>query len=183
MSPGLVASILIPDSDDEDDKGKGKYPIGSVIVIGDSDDDSALPYPSYPSQPLALPSSIPATPLKGTRQFKPLFADGYSPGDFFNTEGDPDNVAVSPSAPNADLRARQLEKIEKYMKMPLAELQARSAARRAARALKSHVDENTASTSALPRDDNDEVDYGIQEFSAAGLQEIDAILDSLVNGA
>lgn len=72
MSPGLVAStpqphtdgelspppatsltasgpILIPDSDDEDEKGKGKYPIGSVIVIGDSDDDSTIPYPSYPS--------------------------------------------------------------------------------------------------------------------------------------
>ena len=223
VSPGLVASmlqphadgepspppatsltasgpIIIPDSDNEDEKGegKGKYPIGSVIVIGDSDDDSALPQPSYPSQPPALPFLMPATPLKGTRRFKPLFTDGYSPGDFFSAEGEPDNVAISPNAPNVDLRARQLEKIEKYMKMPLTDLQARSAARRATRALKSYVDNrtastsvvpqddvdrNVASTSALPRDDDDEVDYGIVEFNAEGLQELDTILDSLTNGA
>ena len=79
------------------------------------------------------------------------------------------------------------------MKMPLTDLQARSAARRATRALKLYVDNraastsvvpqddvdrNVASTSALPRDDDDEVDYGIMEFNAEGLQELDAILDS-----
>jgi len=141
---------------------------------------------------------MPATPLKGTRRFKPLFTDGYSPSDYFNAEGEPDNVAISPNAPNVDLRARQLEKIEEYMKMPLADLQARSAARRTTRALKSHVnnhaasssiipqddvDRNVASTSALPRDDDDEVDYGIEEFNADGLQELDMILGSLANGA
>ena len=113
-----------------------------MIVIGDSDDDSG---PSYPSKPPALPSPIPATPLKGTRRFKPLFPDGYSLSDFFNAEGDPDDVAMFSNTPNVDLQARQLEKIKKYMKMPLADLQARAAARRAARALKSaYVDNRTA---------------------------------------
>ena len=119
-------AILILDSDSDDDhtceKGKGKQPrmqpiprIGNVIVIGDSDNNSALPqkpYPSSPSHPLALSPTIPATPLKGTRCFKPLFPDGYSPGKFFNAEG-------SPNAPNVSLRACQLEQeIEKYMKTP-----------------------------------------------------------------
>ena len=113
-----------------------------MIVIGDSDDDSG---PSYPSKPPALPSPIPATPLKGTGRFKPLFPDGYSLSDFFNAEGDPDDVAMFSNTPNVDLQARQLEKIKKYMKMPLADLQARAAARRAARALKSaYVDNRTA---------------------------------------
>ena len=81
--------------------------------------------------------------------------------------------------------------------MPLADLQAKTAARRAARALKSYVNNNTASTlalpqgdlnnnaastSALPWDDNDEINYGIPEFDAAGLQELDVILDGLANG-
>ena len=126
---------------------------------------------------------MPGTPLKGIRRFKPLFEDGYNQDDFFNADGDPDNVAVSPNAPSASLRARQLEKIEQYMKMPSTLLQARSAARRAARVPKSYVDSNAASTSALPQDDDDEIDYGIPEFNAAGLQELDAILDSLSNGA
>ena len=175
-------AILIPDSDSEDEEGKGKHPIGNVIVISDSDDDSALPQKPYPSHPAPL-SFMPGTPLKGIRRFKPLFEDGYNQDDFFNADGDPDNVAVSPNAPSASLRARQLEKIEKYMKMPSTLLQARSAARRAARVPKSYVDSNAASTSALPQDDNDEIDYGIPEFNAAGLQELDAILDSLSNGA
>ena len=45
------------------------------------------------------------------------------------------------------------------------------------------VDSNAASTSALPQDDNNEDNYGITEFNTAGLQELDAILDSLANGA
>ena len=120
-------AILIPDSDDDDDddareKGKGKQPgvlpiprIGNVIIVGDSDDDSALPqkaYPSSPSHPLASSPTMPATPLKGTCCFKPLFPDGYSPGEFFNAEG-------SPNAPNVSPRACQLEQeIEKYTKTP-----------------------------------------------------------------
>ena len=182
----LTASgaILIPDSDDEDEEGKGKHPIGSVIVIGDSDDDSTLPQRPYPSHPPALLSPMPATPLKGTRRFKPLFADeGYSPGEFFNTDGNPDDIAVSSNAPNVSLRARQLEKIERYMKMPSTDLEARSAARRAARAPKHSINSNAASTSALPQDGDNESDYGIPEFNAAGLQEVDAILDSLANSA
>ena len=175
-------AILISDSDSKDEQGKGKHPIGNVIVIGDSDDDSALLQKPYLSHPAPL-SSMPATPLKGTQFFKPLFVDGYSPANFFNADGDPDNVTVSPNALSASLRACQLEKIEKYMKMASTPLQARSAARRDARVLKSYIDNNAASTSALPQDDNNEFDYGIQEFNTTGLQELDAILDSLSNGA
>jgi len=225
-------AILIPDSDDDDDhareKGKGKQPgmqpiprIGNVIVIGDSDDDSALPqkpYPSSPSHPLALSPTMPATPLKGTCCFKPLFPDGYTPGEFFNAEGSPNAPNVSPrarrleqeiekymktpptgpqasstpraaangspSAPNVSLRARRLEKeIEKYMKMPPTDPQARSTPGGAASATKSPVSSNVASTSARLQDSGEESDYGIPDFDEAGVQELDAVLDSLVNGA
>ena len=176
-----TAVILIPDSNSEDEEGKGKHPIGNVIVIGDSDNDSALLQKPYPSHPAPL-SSMPGTPLKGICHFKPLFEDGYNQDDFFNADGNPDNIAVSSNALSASLRAYQLEKIEKYMKMPSTLLQARSAARRAARVPKSYIDSNAASTSALPQDDNDEIDYGIPEFNATGLQELDVILDSLSNG-
>jgi len=172
-------AIIIPDSDDEDhthQKGKSR----NVIVIGDDDDDSVLPqkpYPSSPSHPSALPSPIPATPVKGTRRFKPLFAEGYSPSDFFNADGHPDDIAASLNAQKASLRARQLEKIEKYMKAPRTDL------RSATQAARTPVNSNAPSTSVLSRDDGYESDYGISDFSAAGLQELDAILDSLVNGA
>ena len=175
-------AIHIPDSDSEDEKGKGKHPIGSVIVIGDLDDDSTLPQKPYPSHPAPL-SSMPATPFKGTHHFKTLFIDGYSLADFFNADGNPDNVTLSPNALNATLQACQLKKIEKYLKMPSTPLQARSAARQAVRVLKSYMDNNTASTLVLPQDDNDEIDYGIPDFDTTSLQELDAILDSLSNGA
>ena len=165
-------AIIISDSDDEDhthQKGKNR----NVIVIGDNDDDSVLPqkaYPSSPSHPSALSSPMPATPFKGTQRFKPLFEDGYSPGDFFSADGHPDDIAASPNAQKASLRARRLEKIEKYFKTP----------RQAAR---TPVNSSAPSTSVLPHDDGYDSDYGIPDFNAAGLQEIDAILDSLVNGA
>ena len=90
----------------------------------------------------------------------------------------------SPSAPNVSLRARRLEKeIEKYMKMPPSDPQARSTPGGAARATKSPVSNNAAGTSARLQDSGDETDYGIEDFNEAGLQEVDAILDSLVNGA
>ena len=120
---------------------------------------------------------MPATPLKGARCFKPLFPDGDSPGEFFSANG-------SPNTPNVSLRARQLEKeIKKYMKMPPSDPQARSTPRGAARATKSPVSNNAAGTSARLQDSGDETDYGIEDFNEAGLQEVDAILDSLVNGA
>ena len=158
-------AILIPDSNSEDEKGKGKYSIGNVIVIGDLDNDSALPQKPYLSHPAPL-SSMPATPFKGTCHFKPLFIDGYSLANFFNADGNPDNVTVSPNAPNTTLQAHQLKKIKKYLKMPSTPLQARSAARQAARVLKSYVNNNAASTSVLPQDDNDEINYGIPDFDA-----------------
>ena len=161
---------------------------------------------------------MPATPLKGTRVFKPLFPDGYSPGEFFNAEGSPNALNISlrarrleqeieqymktlptgpqasstpraavngsPSAPNVSLRARRLEKeIEKYIKMPPTDLQARSTPRGAASVTKSPVSSNVASTSARLQDSGEESDYGIADFNEAGIQEIDAILDSLVNSA
>ena len=174
-------AIIIPDSDDEDhthQKGKSR----NVIVIGDNDDDSVLPqklYPSSPFHPSALPSPMPATPSKGTRRFKPLFTEGYSPSDFFNADGHPDDIATSPNAQKASLRARRLEKIEKYFKTPCTDLQPRSATQ----ATRTPVNSNAPSTSVLSHDDGYDSDYGIPDFDAAGLQEIDAILDSLVNGA
>ena len=180
--------IIIPDSDNEDkDEQPGTLPtqpFGKVIVIGDDDDDSALPqrpYPTSPSNPPAPPSPVPATPVKGTRRFKPLFSDGYSPRDFFTPSGNLDNIAASPSAPNVSLRARKLEKkILEYMKTPPATSTA--AAARAARGTKPSVNANAASSSTLPEGDGQDSDYGIAEFDAAGLQELDAIMDSLANG-
>jgi hypothetical protein len=182
-------AILIPDSDDDDndhmhEKGKGKQPgpqpippIGNVIVISDSNDDNALPQKPYPSSPFCPHMSsphMPATPLKGTHSFKPLFPDGYSPSEFFTTNG-------SPSAPNVSLQAHRLEKeIEKYMKTPPTDPQVKSTTRRAAKESKSLVNSNTASTLTHLWDSGEESDYGIAEFNDTDLQEIDMILDSLI---
>ena len=67
--------------------------------------------------------------------------------------------------------------------MPPTDLQARSTPRGAASATKSPVSSNVASTSARLQDSGKESDYRIADFNEAGIQEIDVILDSLVNGA
>ena len=165
-------AIIISDSDDKDhmhQHGKNR----NVIVIGDNNNDSVLPqkvYLSSPSHPSALSSPMPATPFKGTQHFKPPFEDRYSPGDFFSANGHPDDIAISPNTQKASLQACQLEKIEKYFKTPC-------------QAARTPVNSSAPSTSVLPYDDGYDSDYGIPDFDTTGLQEIDAILDSLVNGA